>query len=366
MKKNILVTGGNGFIGSNLIRLLFREEIYRVINLDKLTYAANAETLSNLHRRNGYVFVQGDIGDRELIRSVLNQYEPMGVLNLAAETHVDRSIENPDSFIQTNVVGTYRFLDESLNYWRTLPDEKKKNFRFLHISTDEVFGELGEDGFFTEETRYAPNSPYAASKAASDHFLRAYHQTYGFPVLIINSSNNYGPYQFPEKMIPMMITKALRGELLPIYGDGSNVRDWLHVSDHCRAILSVYKDGKIGETYAVGASSERRNIDLVRMICRIMDDFLPSDKNTILKNKQISSYIELICFVADRPGHDQRYAIDASKIRGELDWMPQITLSEGLRQTVRWYLENLKWVEQASGGKFSEWLDKNYSWRVED
>ena len=364
-EKTVLITGGSGFIGSNLIRLLREESAYRVINLDKLTYAANPETLADLQSDAGYIFVQGDIGNRELVRWIFKQYQPVGILNLAAESHVDRSIEAPDDFVQTNVVGTFRLLDESLAYWRTLGNDLKKDFRFLHISTDEVFGELGKEGFFTEESRYSPNSPYSASKAASDHFVRAYHHTYRLPVLLTNCSNNYGPYQFPEKLIPMMIFNALRGELLPVYGDGSNVRDWIHVEDHCRAILSVFERGQLGETYVIGANSEAKNIDLVQTICGIMDDLIPPDDNTNLKNKEISSYAELIHFVTDRPGHDQRYAIDASKISEQLGWKPKMTIDEGLRQTVRWYVQNLTWVAQASGGKFDEWLDKNYAWRME-
>ena len=364
-EKTILITGGSGFIGSNLIRLIRQKKSYRVVNLDKLTYAASPATLADLQDDDGYVFVQGDIGNRELMRWIFKEYQPIGVLNLAAESHVDRSIEAPDDFVQTNVVGTQHLLHESLTYWQKLSAEEKSNFRFLHVSTDEVFGELGVDGFFTEETRYAPNSPYSASKAASDHFVRAYQHTYGLPVMLTNCSNNYGPYQFPEKLIPMMIFNALRGQLLPVYGDGSNVRDWIHVNDHCRAILSVFESGQTGETYVIGANAEEKNIDLVKRICSIMDELLPVADNPSLGDKEIASYAELIHFVTDRPGHDQRYAIDASKINSQLGWQPQMSLDEGLRQTVRWYVENLEWVNQASGGKFSDWLDKNYAWRME-
>ncbi|MBT3413139.1 MAG: dTDP-glucose 4,6-dehydratase [Anaerolineae bacterium] len=362
-EKTILVTGGSGFIGSNLVRMLRQDEAFRVINLDKLTYAANPETLADLKNDDGYIFVQGDIGNRELVRWIFKQYHPVGVLNLAAESHVDRSIESPEDFVQTNIVAAYRLLDEALFYWRTLPDVEKKEFRFLHVSTDEVFGALGDDGFFTEETRYSPNSPYSASKAASDHFVRAYQHTYGLPTLITNCSNNYGPYQFPEKLIPMMIFNALRGELLPVYGDGSNVRDWIYVEDHCRAIMSVFEKGQVGETYVIGANSEQKNIDLVHTICNIMNELLPLDKNPGLNAKKINNYEDLIHFVTDRPGHDQRYAIDAKKMHNELGWEPEMSLEEGLRQTVRWYIENLDWVNQASGGKFDDWVNKNYAWR---
>ena len=365
-EKTVLLTGGSGFIGSNLIRLLCKGGSYRVINLDKLTYAANPETLSDLQDDPAYIFIQGDIGDRGLVRSLFVEHQPAGVLNLAAESHVDRSIESPENFVMTNVVGTYRLLDEALAYWRSLSQDKKEVFRFLHVSTDEVFGELGEDGFFTEDTRYTPNSPYSASKASSDHFVRAYHRTYGLPVLLTNCSNNYGPHQFPEKLIPMMIFNALRGELLPVYGDGSNVRDWIYVEDHCRAIQSVFEQGKLGETYVVGANSEQKNIDLVKMICNIMDELFPPVENPNLVGKDVSSYAELIHFVTDRPGHDQRYAIDPTKIKIELGWKPELVLEDGLRQTVRWYIEHLEWVDQASGGKFHDWIDKNYSWRIKE
>ncbi len=361
-EKTVLVTGGSGFIGSNLVRWL-RRAGYRVVNLDKLTYAAVPDSLKDLEDDPAYAFVQGDVGNRELVRWIFRQYRPAGVFHLAAESHVDRSIVNAEDFVQTNVVGTYRLLDEALRYWRSLPADAQASFRFVHVSTDEVFGDLDEEGFFTEETPYAPSSPYSASKAASDHFARAYRRTYGLPVIVTNSSNNYGPYQYPEKLIPMMIFNALRGRPLPVYGDGSNVRDWIYVEDHCRALQMVFEKGEVGEQYLIGAQNERRNIDLVQSLCALLDEFLPPESNPALQGKGVKHYAELIRFVTDRPGHDRRYAIDARKLRETLGWQPEVPLEEGLRRTVRWYVEHLDWVSKASQGEFSQWLAQNYAWR---
>jgi dTDP-glucose 4,6-dehydratase len=335
-----------------------------VVYLVALTYAANPLSLTDLDHNQDYVFVKGDIADRELVSSVLTKYEPVGVLHLAAESHVDRSIANAEDFIRTNVVGTYSMLEATRAYWNTLPAERKSIFRFLHVSTDEVFGSLGEEGYFSEETPYAPNSPYAASKAASDHFVRAFHHTYGLPTVITNCSNNYGPYQFPEKMIPLMILNALSGRTLPVYGDGSNVRDWIHVEDHCRAVKLAFENGKPGEVYVVGGGNERRNIDLVNQICTVLDDIAPPVEVPQLRERGLKSYSELIGFVEDRPGHDHRYAIDSARITRELGWQAEVPFEAGLRRTVEWYLSNPKWVDQASGGSYEEWIEKNYAWRA--
>jgi len=364
-KKTVLVTGGSGFIGTNLVRLLLHSGEYRLVNLDTLTYAANPLSLADLHGHQGYVFVKGNITDRELVSSLLAKYEPAGVLHLAAESHVDRSIVNAEDFIQTNVVGTYSILEAARAYWNALPSERKSTFRFLHVSTDEVFGSLGEDGYFSEETPYKPNSPYAASKAASDHFVRAFHHTYGLPTVITNCSNNYGPYQFPEKMIPLMILNALSGKPLPVYGDGSNVRDWIHVEDHCRAVKLAFEKGKPGEVYTIGANNEQKNINLVNRICSVLDEMAPPVEIPLLRERGLNSYSELIRFVADRPGHDRRYAIDSAKITRELGWQAEVPFEAGLRRTIEWYLSNPKWVDQASGGSYSEWIEKNYGWRAE-
>ncbi len=363
-KKTVLVTGGNGFIGTNLIRLLLGSGQYRVVNLDALTYAANPLSLADLDGNPDYVFVQGNITDRLLVDSLFEKYQPVGVFHLAAESHVDRSIVSADDFVQTNVVGTYTLLAAARAYWSGLPEERKKEFRFLHVSTDEVFGSLGEEGYFSEETPYAPNSPYSASKAASDHFVRAFHHTYGLPAVITNCSNNYGPYQFPEKVIPLMILNALSGKPLPVYGDGSNVRDWIYVEDHCKAVKLAFEQGKPGEVYVVGASNEQKNIDLVNRICAILDEIAPPVEVPQLREQGLNSYLELISFVADRPGHDHRYAIDSTKITRELGWRPEVEFPEGLRQTVEWYLSNPKWVDEASGGAYGEWIEKNYAWRT--
>ena len=364
-KQTVLITGGSGFIGTNLVRLFLQSREYRVVNLDALTYAANPLSLAGLEDNQNYVFVKGDILDRELVSSLLAKYEPVGVFHLAAESHVDRSIVNAEAFIQTNVVGTYSMLEAARAYWNALPAEKKNKFRFLHVSTDEVFGSLGEDGYFSEETPYAPNSPYAASKAGSDHFVRAFHHTYGLPTVITNCSNNYGPYQFPEKMIPLMTLNALSGKSLPVYGDGSNVRDWIYVEDHCKAVKLAFEKGKAGDVYAVGGSNERKNIELVNQICNVLDDIAPPVEIQQLRERGLKSYSELIRFVADRPGHDHRYAVDSDKMTRELGWRAEVGFESGLRRTIEWYLSNPKWVDQASAGSYSAWIEKNYAWRTQ-
>lgn len=363
-KKTVLVTGGNGFIGTNLVRMLVASGKYHVVNLDVLTYAANPLSLADLEGEPDYEFVKGNIADRQLVDSLFEKYQPMGVFHLAAESHVDRSIVSADDFVQTNVVGTYTMLDAARVYWNTLPEELKKEFRFLHISTDEVFGSLGEEGYFSEETPYAPQNPYSASKAASDHFVRAFHHTYGLPTIITNCSNNYGPYQFPEKVIPLMILNALSGKSLPVYGDGSNVRDWIYVEDHCTAVKLAFEKGKPGEVYAIGARNEQKNINLVNQVCSILDDIAPPVEIPQLREQGLKSYSELINFVQDRPGHDHRYAIDSSKVTRELGWQPEVEFKEGLRRTVDWYLSNPQWLDKASGGSYSEWIEKNYAWRA--
>ena len=364
-KQTILLTGGNGFIGTNLVRLLVKSGQYRVFNLDVLTYAANPLSLADLGGNPDYVFVKGSITNRELVASLFKQYQPVGVLHLAAESHVDRSIVNAEDFIQANVIGTYTMLEAARVYWNGLTGEVKQAFRFLHVSTDEVFGSLGADGYFTEETPYAPNSPYSASKASSDHFVRAFHHTYGLPTVITNCSNNYGPYQFPEKMIPLMILNAISGKQLPVYGDGSNVRDWLYVEDHCKAIQLAFEKGVPGEVYVVGGSNEQKNLNLVNQICSILDEVAPPDEVNQLREQGLKSYKELIRFVTDRPGHDRRYAIDSGKIQRQLGWQAEVQFEAGLRQTIEWYLQNPEWVDQVSGGAYGEWIKKNYAWRAE-
>ena len=364
-KQTILLTGGNGFIGTNLVRLLVKSGQYRVFNLDVLTYAANPLSLADLGGNPDYVFVKGSITNRELVASLFKQYQPVGVLHLAAESHVDRSIVNAEDFIQANVIGTYTMLEAARVYWNGLTGEVKQAFRSLHVSTDEVFGSLGADGYFTEETPYAPNSPYSASKASSDHFVRAFHHTYGLPTVITNCSNNYGPYQFPEKMIPLMILNAISGKQLPVYGDGSNVRDWLYVEDHCKAIQLAFEKGVPGEVYVVGGSNEQKNLNLVNQICSILDEVAPPDEVNQLREQGLKSYKELIRFVTDRPGHDRRYAIDSGKIQRQLGWQAEVQFEAGLRQTIEWYLQNPEWVDQVSGGAYGEWIKKNYAWRAE-
>ena len=338
-----LVTGGAGFIGGNFVLEAVAQGV-RVVNLDALTYAGNLDTLSSLEGNPSHVFVRGDIGDRTLVARLLAEHQPDAVLNFAAESHVDRSIDGPGAFIQTNVVGTLGLLEAVRDYWRALPDARKEAFRFLHVSTDEVYGTLGETGKFTETTPYAPNSPYSASKAASDHLVRAFHHTYGLPVLTTNCSNNYGPYHFPEKLIPLVIAKALADEPLPVYGDGKQVRDWLFVSDHCEAIRTVLAKGRVGETYNVGGNSERQNIQVVEAICALLDQRRPR-----ADGKPRSSQIT---YVADRPGHDRRYAIDASKLKDELGWEPQHTFEQGIAATVDWYLTNQEWVGRVLDGSY--------------
>jgi dTDP-glucose 4,6-dehydratase len=363
-KQTILLTGGSGFIGTNMVRLLVDSGKYRVVNLDALTYAANPISLEDLNGNPNYEFVNGNITDRELVASLFEKYHPIGVMHLAAESHVDRSIVSAEDFVQTNVVGTFTMLEAARQYWNSLPEAEKKPFRFLHVSTDEVFGSLGPEGYFSEETPYAPNSPYSASKASSDHFVRAYYHTYGLPTVITNCSNNYGPYQFPEKLIPLMIMNALSGKPLPVYGDGSNVRDWIYVEDHCKAVKLAFEKGRPGEVYAVGASNEQKNLNLVNEICSILDDIAPPVEISELRERGLQSYKDLIRFVTDRPGHDRRYAIDSAKITRELGWQPEVGFEAGLRRTIEWYLSNPKWVDQASGGSYGEWIEKNYAWRA--
>ena len=342
--KTILVTGGAGFIGSCFVRQLIRGETTRVVNLDKLTYAGNLDSLAMLAESPHYTFVSGDIGDDEQVAGLLTQYRPQAVINLAAESHVDRSIDGPAEFVHTNVVGTFQLLEQTRHYWLTLTPEEQAGFRFLLVSTDEVYGSLGPTGAFTETTPYAPNSPYSASKASSDHFVRAYHHTYGLPTLITNCSNNYGPFQFPEKLIPLMILNALEKKPLPVYGDGQNIRDWLFVEDHCHALQSVLTGGQPGEVYNIGGRAERTNLEVVEIICDTIDRLRPE--------AGASPRRELITFVTDRPGHDRRYAIDARKITDQLGWQPQQTFESGLAHTVAWYLEHPEWVERVSSGSY--------------
>ncbi|GGA68270.1 dTDP-glucose 4,6-dehydratase [Arenimonas soli] len=338
-----LVTGGAGFIGGNFVLDAVASGI-RVVNLDALTYAGNLDTLSALDGNPGHVFVQGDIGDRALVARLLAEHRPQAVVNFAAESHVDRSIDGPAAFVQTNVVGTFNLLEAAREYFRGLEGEAQAAFRFLHVSTDEVYGSLGDEGRFTEETPYAPNSPYSASKAASDHLVRAYHHTYGLPVLTTNCSNNYGPFQFPEKLIPLVILKALAGDPLPVYGDGRNVRDWLFVKDHCAAIRRVLEAGRVGETYNVGGDAERRNIEVVKAICALLDQRRPRGDGRPRESQ--------ITFVRDRPGHDRRYAIDIGKIRSELGWKPSVDFEQGLAATVDWYLGNAGWAQRVLDGSY--------------
>ena len=349
----ILVTGGAGFIGSNFIIDWIEHSKEEIVNLDKLTYAGNLENLSSVKNSNQYLFKCGDICDQQLLNDILFRHNPRAIINFAAESHVDRSIDSPETFIQTNIIGTYRLLDSARIYWSKLTDSKKATFRFLHVSTDEIYGSLTKDQLpFVETNRVEPNSPYAATKAASDHLVRAWYHTYGLPVITTNCSNNYGPYQFPEKLIPLVIINALSGKPLPIYGDGQQVRDWIYVKDHCNAISCVLQKGHIGEVYNIGGWNEKPNIEIVNYICDILDKLQPkSDRN---------SYRNQIKFVSDRPGHDRRYAIDANKISNELEWKPEESFESGIKKTVQWYLDNITWVKNVQNGSYQEWINKHY------
>ena len=354
MENLILVTGGAGFIGSNFILQWITAESSRVLNLDKLTYAGNLTNLQSVEANPRYRFEQGDIADRDLVSRLLAREKPRAIVHFAAESHVDRSIHGPDDFIRTNVNGTFSLLEEARAYWSSLPEPDRASFRFLHVSTDEVYGSLGpHDPAFCETTPYAPNSPYSASKAASDHLVRAYHHTYGLPVLTTNCSNNYGPHQFPEKLIPLMILNACAGKPLPVYGDGENVRDWLYVEDHCRAIRTVLSRGRVGETYNIGGRSEKKNLEIVRAICQLLDELRPGDSAV--------PHSKLVTFVKDRPGHDRRYAMDTRKIEGELHWRPLETFESGIRKTVYWYLEHEDWVRDVTSGSYRQWMAKHYA-----
>jgi dTDP-glucose 4,6-dehydratase len=352
----ILVTGGAGFIGANFVLDWLAQSDETVVNLDVLTYAGNRENLATLDGDPRHVFVQGDIGDSALLADLLARHQPRAIINFAAESHVDRSIHGPEDFIQTNIVGTFRLLEAVRDYWGNLHDDAKQDFRFLHVSTDEVYGSLAKDEpAFTEHHRYQPNSPYSASKAASDHLVRAYHHTYGLPVLTTNCSNNYGPYHFPEKLIPLMIVNALAGKPLPVYGDGQQIRDWLYVKDHCSAIRRVLEAGSVGEIYNIGGWNEKPNIDIVHTVCALLDE--------LSARVDGHSYREQITYVTDRPGHDRRYAIDASKLERELGWKPAETFDTGIRKTVQWYLQNQSWVANVQSGAYRAWVEKNYSGR---
>jgi dTDP-glucose 4,6-dehydratase len=344
MAKKFLLTGGAGFIGSAVVRKLIASTPHQVLVVDKLTYAGNLDSLSPVASSDRYRFVKADICDPERMKTLIAEYQPDVIMHLAAESHVDRSIDGPGEFVQTNVVGTFTLLQAALAYWNRLDPVRRNAFRFHHISTDEVFGSLGEEGFFHEEYPYQPNSPYSASKAASDHFVRAWHHTYGLPTVITNCSNNYGPYHFPEKLIPLMILNALEGKPLPVYGKGENVRDWLYVDDHAEALILVAEQGRVGENYNIGGWNERTNIDVVRSICRLVDELSP--------NPEIGAREKLITYVTDRPGHDLRYAIDAGKIERELGWRPAETFETGLRKTVTWYLDNQAWWERVRSGVY--------------
>jgi dTDP-glucose 4,6-dehydratase len=352
----IVVTGGAGFIGANFMLDWFKQFDEAIVNLDLLTYAGNLQNLAELAEDGRHIFVKGDIGDFALMSTLLEQYRPRAIINFAAESHVDRSIHGPEDFIQTNIVGTFRLLEATRNYWNGLDGQAKRNFRFVHVSTDEVYGSLASEApAFTETRGYEPNSPYSASKAASDHLVRAYHHTYGLPVLTTNCSNNYGPYQFPEKLIPLVIANALAGKPLPVYGDGQQIRDWLYVEDHCNAICRVLEAGIPGQTYNVGGWNEKPNIEIVQTICALLDSLRPQAG---------TSYSSLITFVTDRPGHDRRYAIDASKIERELGWKPAETFETGIFKTVQWYLSHTDWIDNVKSGAYRTWIEKNYSERT--
>lgn len=351
----ILVTGGAGFIGSAVIRHIIQNTEHQVLNVDKLTYAGNLESLISVADSQRYQFSQTDICDRAALEHLFQTFKPDAVMHLAAESHVDRSISGPFAFIETNIIGTYQLLEAARNYWLNLPKELKNKFRFHHISTDEVYGDLeGTADLFTETTSYSPSSPYSASKASSDHLVRAWHRTYGLPVVVTNCSNNYGPYHFPEKLIPLMILNALQGKPLPIYGNGQQIRDWLFVEDHARALYKVVTEGAVGETYNIGGHNEKANIEVVHAICILLEELAPN------KPEGVQQYKELITYVTDRPGHDVRYAIDASKIKKELGWEPAESFESGLRKTVEWYLSNQEWVEHIQSGEYLSWLEKQY------
>ncbi|THI90501.1 MAG: dTDP-glucose 4,6-dehydratase [Nitrospira sp. CG24A] len=352
----ILVTGGAGFIGANFVLDWFAQSDEAMMNLDALTYAGNLQSLASLGADKRHIFVQGNIGDSTLVADLLAQNRPRSIIHFAAESHVDRSIHSPEDFIQTNIMGTFRLLEAVRVYWGGLNSEAKQRFRFLHVSTDEVYGSLAKDEpAFSETRRYEPNSPYSASKAASDHLVRAYHHTYGLPVLTTNCSNNYGPYHFPEKLIPLMIMNALAGKPLPVYGDGQQIRDWLYVKDHCSAIRLVLEAGRVGEVYNIGGCNEKPNIEIVQTVCALLDELRPRIDG--------KSYREQIAYVTDRPGHDRRYAIDASKIEHELGWKPAETFETGIRKTVQWYLDNQGWVSNVQSGAYRTWVEKNYQGR---
>jgi dTDP-glucose 4,6-dehydratase len=342
-EKCVLITGGAGFIGSALVRLLIKNSDYKVINLDKLTYAGNLESLEEIGKSPRYTFVKGDICDKALVSSLLKEHKPSAIMHLAAESHVDRSIDGPSDFIQTNIIGTFNLLECALEYWKI--ENQNPRFRFQHISTDEVYGSLGEIGLFHETTPYDPSSPYSASKASSDHLVRAWQRTYGLPVLVTNCSNNYGPYHFPEKLIPLIIHNALQGKPLPVYGDGKQIRDWLYVEDHAKALFTVLQKGRVGETYNVGGDSERQNIDVVKTICAHLDEFVPESR--------YKPHSQLITFVTDRPGHDRRYAIDCTKLKTELGWKQEESFETGIKKTLKWFLENQTWVKQVLANKYS-------------
>ena len=348
-----IVTGGAGFIGSNFVRLALARSNARVVVVDKLTYAGNLESLAEVADHPRFQFVKADIADRTAVDQILREQRPSAVLNFAAETHVDRSIDGPAAFIQTNVCGAFELLDAARHHVAQLDGSSRRGFRFLHVSTDEVYGSLGPTGAFDEKTAYEPNSPYSASKAAADHLVRAFHATYGLPVLLTNCSNNYGPYQYPEKLIPLMILNAVDGRPLPIYGDGGNVRDWLHVVDHCEGLLRVLERGRPGERYNLGGGEERSNLEIVDALCVQLEQIRPAASNPVLAAAGITSYAALKSFVPDRPGHDRRYAIDASKIRAELGWRPQYDLAKGLAETVRWYLEHREWCDEVQAGRYA-------------
>jgi dTDP-glucose 4,6-dehydratase len=350
--RTVIVTGGAGFIGCNHVRHALRETTDRVVVVDKLTYAGHLESLKDAESHPRYAFVQADIADRDGMREVFRTHRPSAVVNFAAETHVDRSIDDPAAFIRTNVAGAFELLEASRRFLAEANEDARRSFRFLHVSTDEVYGTLGESGAFNEETPYAPNSPYAASKAGADHLVRAYHETYGLPTLLTNCSNNYGPFQFPEKLIPLMILNAAEGKPLPIYGDGGNVRDWLYVEDHCRGIALVLEKGRPGGKYNVGGGNERTNLQVVDRLCEVLEKVRPAADNEKLRAKGIARYSELKTFVKDRPGHDRRYAIDASRIRAELGWTPRHSFESGLEDTVRWYLDNAAWCATVQSGKY--------------